>query len=262
MWKISKQIMITAKKQIISGLTAYSKAFQVIKANHMGKYFVLPVIINIVLVAVLLFSGSGLGAWLSGLIEKSTENMNGWIQAAMIAVKIILPIIFFILFIFIGGTLVNVLMSPIYTVLSEKTDTYLTGREFQSSAKQTVSDIGRALVIAVKNTIKQLTLTVLCLLLNFIPVIGSIVSVVLIFIINAYYFGYGFMDYTYERQRYSAKESNRLTYNLRYLAITNGTIYALPLYIVCGTFFAAFIGGVSTIAATISQLELQEENEN
>ena len=153
-------------------------------------------------------------------------------------------------------------MSPIYTVLSEKTDTYLTGREFQSSAKQTVSDIGRALVIAVKNTIKQLTLTVLCLLLNFIPVIGSIVSVVLIFIINAYYFGYGFMDYTYERQRYSAKESNRLTYNLRYLAITNGTIYALPLYIVCGTFFAAFIGGVSTIAATISQLELQEENEN
>ena len=253
--------MINAKRQIISGLTSYSKAFQVIKANQMGKYFVLPVILNIVLVAVLMFAGFGLGGWLSSTIETNTENMNGWIQAAMVAVKIVLPIVSFILFIFGGGTIVNVLMSPIYTVLSEKTDTYLTGKTFESSAKQTLSDIKRALIIAVKNTFKQLLLTVLCLLLNVIPVVGSIASVGLIFIINAYYFGYGFMDYTYERQRYSAKESNRLTYDLRYLAITNGAVYALPMYAFCGTFFAAFIGGVSTVAATISQLELQEENE-
>ncbi len=252
--------MISTKDQIITGLSSYSKAFKVISANKMGKYFVLPVILNIVLVAVLLFSGFGLGSWLSGIIEKSTENMSGWIQAAMLAVKIILPIVFFILFIFVGGTIVNVLMSPIYTILSEKTDTYLTGRVFETNAKQTFSDIGRALVIAFKNTIKQLLLTVLCLFLNFIPVIGSVVSVALIFIINAYYFGYGFMDYTYERQRYSAKESNRLTYNLRYLAITNGAVYALPLYMFCGTFFAAFLGGVSTVAATIAQLELERKN--
>ncbi|MBQ3689838.1 MAG: EI24 domain-containing protein [Bacteroidales bacterium] len=253
-------MMISAKDQIITGLSSYSQAFKVISANKMGKYFVLPVILNIVLVAVLMFAGFGLGGWLSSTIETNTENMNGWIQAAMVAVKIVLPIVSFILFIFGGGTIVNVLMSPIYTVLSEKTDTYLTGRTFETNTKQTFSDIGRALVIAFKNSIKQLLLTILCLFLNFIPVIGSVVSVALIFIINAYYFGYGFMDYTYERQRYSAKESNRLTYNLRYLAITNGAVYALPLYMFCGTFFAAFLGGVSTVAATIAQLELERKN--
>lgn len=253
-------MMISAKDQIITGLSSYSQAFKVISANKMGKYFVLPVILNIVLVAVLMFAGFGLGGWLSSTIETNTENMNGWIQAAMVAVKIVLPIVSFILFIFGGGTIVNVLMSPIYTVLSEKTDTYLTGRTFETNTKQTFSDIGRALVIAFKNAIKQLLLTILCLFLNFIPVIGSVVSVALIFIINAYYFGYGFMDYTYERQRYSAKESNRLTYNLRYLAITNGAVYALPLYMFCGTFFAAFLGGVSTVAATIAQLELERKN--
>lgn len=253
-------MMISAKDQIITGLSSYSQAFKVISANKMGKYFVLPVILNIVLVAVLMFAGFGLGGWLSSTIETNTENMNGWIQAAMVAVKIVLPIVSFILFIFGGGTIVNVLMSPIYTVLSEKTDTYLTGRTFETNAKQTFSDIKRALVIAFKNAIKQLLLTILCLFLNFIPVIGSVVSVALIFIINAYYFGYGFMDYTYERQRYSAKESNRLTYNLRYLAITNGAVYALPLYMFCGTFFAAFLGGVSTVAATIAQLELERKN--
>lgn len=254
------EIMVSAKTQVISGLKSYAKAFDVIRRNNMKKYFVLPVVFNIILVAVLLFSGGGIGAWLSGLIEDGAESSSGWISAAVMAVKIVLPVVFFILFIFIGGTIVNVLMSPVYTVLSEKTDTFITGRTFETSARQTVSDIGRALVIALKNTFKQLFFTLLCLLLNFIPIVGSVASVVLIFLINAYYFGYGFMDYTYERQRYGAKQSGELTFSLKYLAITNGAVYALPLYMFCGTFIAAFIGGVSTVAATISQLELAENN--
>jgi CysZ protein len=104
---------------------------------------------------------------------------------------------------------------------------------------------------------KQLLLTALCLLLNLIPVVGSVISICLIFIINAYYFGSGFMDYTFERWRYSVKESSKVTSQLKYLAIANGAVYSLPLYLFCGTFFAAFIGGVSAVAATISQIELK-----
>ena len=151
----------------------------------------------------------------------------------------------------------NVLMSPIYTMLSEKTETILTGKEFPFDAKQTVKDIWRALLIAIRNTAKQLLLTTLCLLLNIIPVIGSVASICLIFVINAYYFGSGFMDYTFERWRYSVKESSKGTSELKFLAIANGAVYSLPLYLFCGTFIAAFIGGVSAVAATISQLELK-----
>lgn len=253
--------MISAKEQITNGLNSYFKAFRVIKANKMGKYFTLPIVLNIVIMLVLIFSGGGIGEWLSNIIDRHTEASTGWVSAAMMAVKIVLPIVFFILFVFCGGTIVNVLMSPIYTILSEKTDSFLTGNVFESSAKQTISDIGRAVVIAIKNIVKQLFLTLLCLLLNFIPLIGNLLSVVFIFIINAYYFGYGFMDYTYERKRFSAKKSNEETFKLKYLAITNGAIYALPLYALCGTFFAAFLGGVSTIAATISQLELENSKD-
>jgi len=174
----------------------------------------------------------------------------------MISIKIILPIVFFALFIFIGGTIVNILMSPIYTFLSEKTETILTGKEFPFDLKQTFKDILRAIVIALRNTAKQLLLTAICLLLNFIPVVGSIASLILIFIINAYYFGSGFMDYTFERWRISAKESRQKTFQMKYLAIANGAVYSLPLYLFCGTFIAAFIGGVSTVAATMSQIDL------
>lgn len=249
--------MIRIKEQVVSGLTSYPKAIRLIWKNKLGRYLALPVVFNIIVVFALIFSGIGIGDWINGIIERHTENMNGWIQAAMVAIKIVLPIIFFIVFIFIGGTIVNVLMSPIYTMLSEKTETILTGKEFPFDAKQTVKDIWRALRIAIRNTAKQLLLTALCLLLNLIPVVGSIISICLIFIINAYYFGSGFMDYTFERWRYSVRESSKGTSELKYMAITNGAVYSLPLYLFCGAFIAAFIGGVSTVAATISQIEIK-----
>ena len=249
--------MIRIKEQVVSGLTSYPKAIRLIWKNKLGRYLALPVVFNIIVVFALIFSGIGIGDWINGIIERHTENMNGWIQAAMVAIKIVLPIIFFIVFIFIGGTIVNVLMSPIYTMLSEKTETILTGKEFPFDAKQTVKDVWRALLIAIRNTAKQLLLTALCLLLNLIPVVGSIISICLIFIINAYYFGSGFMDYTFERWRYSVRESSKGTSELKYMAITNGAVYSLPLYLFCGAFIAAFIGGVSTVAATISQIEIK-----
>ena len=242
-------------QQFKIGLASYPKAIRLIRQNKLTKYLLLPVLLNIIVVAALIFSGIGVGDWINGIIERSTENMNGWIQAAMVAIKVILPIVFFALFIFIGGTIVNILMSPIYTFLSEKTETILTGREFPFDMKQTLKDVWRAIRIAVRNTLKQLLLTALCLLLNFIPVVGSIAALILIFIINAYYFGCGFMDYTYERWRLSPKESRKETHKLKYITFTNGAVYSLPLYLFCGTFIAAFIGSVSAVAATISQLE-------
>ncbi len=252
-------MIIPRAKQLKTGFAAYPKAFRLIWTNHLVKYLLLPAILNIIVVVAFIFSGVGIGDWINGIIERSTESMNGWIHAGMVAIKIILPIVFFALFIFIGGTIVNILMSPIYTFLSEKTETILTGKEFPFDIKQTIHDIWRAIRIAVRNTAKQLILIALCLLLNFIPVIGSIASLILIFIINAYYFGCGFMDYTYERWRLSPKESRKETHKLKYIAFTNGAVYSLPLYLFCGAFIAAFIGGVSAVAATLSQLELSSK---
>lgn len=248
-------------RQFKSGLWAYPRAFRFIWANKLAKYLLLPVVFNILVVVALVFSGIGVGDWINGIIERSVENMNGWIKAAMVAIQIVLPIVFFALFVFLGGTIVNVLMSPIHTLLSEKTETVLTGKTFPSDVRQFFKDLGRAFLVALRNTAKQLFLTALCLLLNLVPVVGCVVSLVLIFIINAYYFGSGFMDYTYERWRLSAGESRKRTFGLKGVAFANGAIYSLPLYLVFGSFIAAFIGGVSTVAATISQIELEGQVE-
>jgi len=249
--------MATSINQITTGLGAFSDAFGIIRRNRMGKFFVVPVIVNIILAGLLIWGGWGLGEWIRSLWDSEHGGWLGWLGTA---VQWVMPIVMFILFIFIGGTIVNLLMSPIYTIISEKTDTSLTGRTYSSDAKQTVKDIWRAVVIALKSTIKQLVLTLLCLLLNIIPLIGQILSIVLIFIINSYYFGYSFMDYTNERYCRNVRESNNEVWRYKYLAITIGAIYALPMYLLCGTFLAAYMGGVCTVAATKAQIELENQD--
>jgi len=246
--------MATATNQITTGLRAFGNAFGIIRRNQMGKYFVVPVVINVILAALLIWAGWGLGDWISSLWD---SEHGGWLGFLGAAVQWIMPFVMFFVFIFIGGTIVNLLMSPIYTVISEKTDTYLTGREFSSGAKQTAKDIWRSIVIALKSTVKQLLLTLLCLLLNVIPLVGQVASLVMIFVVNAYYFGYSFMDYTNERYRRNVRESNNEVWHYKWLAITLGSIYALPMYVFCGTFFAAYVGGVCTVAATEAQIELE-----
>ena len=80
--------------------------------------------------------------------------------------------------------------------LEEIKDPLLVDLLMKMGYKEGLPVVWRAIRIALGNTIKQILLILLFLFLNFIPVVGSIISIVLIFIINAYYFGYSFMNYT------------------------------------------------------------------
>ncbi len=75
----------------------------------------------------------------------------------------------------------------------------------------------------------ELLLTIPIIILGFIPVIG-IVSSVLLFLVQAYYAGFGNMDYTLERHlKYN--ESITFVRKNRGLAIGNGIIFMLFLFI-------------------------------
>ncbi|MCQ2251166.1 MAG: EI24 domain-containing protein [Bacteroidales bacterium] len=249
--------MITAKEQITTGFQCYKESFGFIFRNGLGKYFVVPVIVNILLVILLVSSGWFTGDWVSSLWDSTDSAWLGFLQEM---VKWVITVLFFVLFFFIGGTIVVLCMSPIYTIISEKTDCILSGRTFETSAAQTAKDIWRTVVLSLKNTVKQLMLTLLCLLLNFIPIVGNVLSLVLIFLVNSYYFGYSFMDYTNERYRRNVSISNNVVSHYKYLAIVIGAVYALPMYFFVGTFIAAFLGGVSTVAATMAQMRLENSD--
>ena len=198
--------MVSVGKQIKLGLSGYRHAFGIISAQKMWKFFIIPLIINILCLWLIWHYSGSLSDWLNEKITQSWQ-LEGWIGSFVNeTIASITKIICFFAFVIYGGDLVILCMSPIYSIMSEKTDTYLTGREFGFSAKQTVKDIWRSVKISLKNIIKKSFWLIVCFIAGFIPVIGFIMPVVA-FLINSYYWGYPLMDYNNERYRRNTKES-------------------------------------------------------
>ena len=78
---------------------------------------------------------------------------------------------------------------------------------------------------------------------------------ILILTIQAYYAGFGNMDYTLERY-YNTKESVHFIHQHRGFAVGNGIIFLLLLAIpVLGIFLAPFFGAVGATIGTLRRLD-------
>ena len=87
----------------------------------------------------------------------------------------------------------------------------------------------RGIRISSRNLVRELLLSIPILLLGLIPIIGFF-SVILLFLMQAYFAGFGNMDYTLERH-FSYQKSIFFVNNNRGLAIGNGIVFMLFLLI-------------------------------
>ncbi|HFB99615.1 MAG TPA: hypothetical protein ENJ53_02310 [Phaeodactylibacter sp.] len=77
---------------------------------------------------------------------------------------------------------------------------------------------------------------------------------ILIFLIQAYYAGFGNLDYTLEGH-YSVRESNRFVKEHRWLAIGNGTMFLLLLGTGVGFLVAPPLAAVAGAIETVKRVE-------
>lgn len=246
-------------KGFFMGLQAYGQAFGILFSRRFWWFLLFPV-----LTLTLLFIGGNLlvsyaGDSLYGLIESHVRSwISGisWLQwinnATGIFIKIVLKILYFFLFIAFGGYIVLIVMSPVYSWLSERTEAYLTGKEYPFSFRQTAWEIFRGILIALRNMLVQLLLSAVFFLCSFIPVVGLLAPFA-IFFSSAYFYGFSFIDYAIERKRYNVKQSVRYV-NKNIGVVTGlGTVFALTLTIPWFSIVAcSFVSLLSVIAGTIA----------
>ena len=117
-------------------------------------------------------------------------------------------------------------MSPV----SEKIEAYFYGGEESRHRETGFKDqLWRGIKINVRNLFKEFLFTILILLSGFIPVINFFTPI-LLFIVQAYYAGFGNMDYTLERH-FNYKKSIHFVSQHRGTAIGNGSIFILLLLV-------------------------------
>lgn len=254
-------------KDLQIGISSYGKAVGFIFRHRLVWFFLFPILLNVLLFSVSYGLISEISESLIAYLKAAweTNNWNFWggeFLAATInfTIWLILRILFFLIYAFIGGYLILLLLSPILAFLSEKTEKIILQSNHPFTWLQLFKDIWRGIRIALRNFMLELAAIILLFFISFIPVIGAI-SAPLLFVISAYYYGFSFIDYTAERRQLNIKESIHYVRKNSGLAIANGAPFALALLIpFIGVSLSGFLAIISTVAAALSIVKKEEKH--
>ncbi|MBW2937177.1 EI24 domain-containing protein [Aureisphaera sp. CAU 1614] len=244
-------------KNFFIGIKAYGGAFSLIGKLGLWRYFFVPILISIVTA----FS-IGFLAW--GL----SDNIGQWIAKIWVwewgteTFKTISDIIAGIAIIAVGLILykhiIMALSAPFMGAVSEKIEEHLIGKEVKQERSQFLPLLWRGIRVNLRNLLMELLFTIPILLLGFIPIIGFI-STPLLFLVQAYYAGYGNMDYTLERH-FSYSKSNAFVRAHSGIATGIGSVFMLLLLIpILGIILVL---PLSVTAASTTTLEIIIPSEN
>jgi CysZ protein len=250
------------------GFSAYGQAINLIFTKGLWWFFVFPIALNI-----LFFIGGMMGigsltdfieGWLTGLVAfdgdsftgaSFLEPISGYLSGIVGGlVWIVLKFAFFFIFATVGGYIVIICLSPVFAILSEKTEEILTGNKYPFNGDQIMRDVVRGVLIAFRNMFIELGYMLIIFILSlFIPLLVGIIGTVILFFIASYFYGFAFIDYTSERRRLSLKQSVQFIRENKGMAIANGMVFSFFMLIpLCGSTLAGFAAIISVVAATIA----------
>ncbi|MFK7900549.1 MAG: EI24 domain-containing protein [Cyclobacteriaceae bacterium] len=243
------------------GTSAYLEVFHFLKIHQLKKLLIVPVIVNACILVILsYFFNNGLDfglQWIGDVIKENTSEgwgftivdylSDSWVFRAIVKIGRILFSFFVLSYLYRYISLV--LLSPLFSYISEKVQGAISGKELPFSMKQLVKDVIRGIRIAIRNLFLELFFTLALLTLTFTGVLTPFVPIAL-FLVSSYYYGFAMIDYRSESKRLDVKSSFLLIKSHRGLAIGNGLIFKILLYIpILGVLFAA---PLAVIAAALA----------
>lgn len=243
-------------KEIVIAIQAYRKAHVFIGKHRLWKWILIPGLVYMILFTIGLYffwisadtavshlsQFIGVDRWLH---RQHSSALSFIFLMGGIMVRLIMMFFYFSLFKY----LFLILGSPVFSYLSEKTESIIEGKEFVFRGSVFIHDIQRGIRLALRNCLWQTVYTVSILILSFIPLAGWITPVIS-GLVECYYYGFSMLDYSCERHKLSPSESINFIGQRRGLAIGNGLVFYLMHLI-------PFVGWVlapsyALVAATIS----------
>jgi len=237
-------------KNILTGIGAYFSAFELLNKLKLWKYFAIPVLISIAtatIVFVLAYCFSDnignqiTSLWTFNWGKEVISTISNFIGGALI-------IVFGVV---VYRHVVMAFSAPFMSPVSEEIEKYYLG-DVHTDSEFSIT-LARAIRINGRNLFKEILFIIPLFFLSLIPVIG-VVFTVLIFLIQAYYTGFGNMDYTLERH-YNYKDSIAFVKQHRGIAIGNGIVFMLLLMIpVIGIILVLPLSVVSATKETVKRV--------
>ncbi|TXE19016.1 EI24 domain-containing protein [Psychroserpens burtonensis] len=243
-------------KNILEGIQAYTGALALISKLKLWKYFFIPIIISVLTASIIALSAYGISDNIGHFIARIWpwdfgKEVFTWISTFIgVIVVVAIGLILY-------KHIIMALSAPFMSPVSEKIEAHLSGNLLhnhrQTSFKQ---QLWRGFRINFRNLAKELLITVPLLLLKLIPVV-NIFSTILLVMVQAYYAGFGNMDYTLERH-FKYRESVQFIRNHRGIAVGNGLVFIL--FLIIPIIGIVLVLPMSVTAASIKTVELLKKD--
>jgi len=243
-------------KEILKSIQAYFGSLSLISKLGLWKYFFVPIIISLITATAICFLAYGVSDNIGRYIAKIWVWDFGKEAFTSFSTFLSFIIIFAIGAVFYKH-IVMALSAPFMSPVSEKIEAHLTGIKKHDHRKTSFKEqLWRGVRINIRNLGRELLITIPLLFLKFIPVV-NIFSTIALFTTQAYYAGFGNMDYTLERH-FNYRDSIKFVNKNRGLAIGNGIIFMLFLLIpVLGVILVLPFSVTASTIKTVKALELK-----
>ncbi len=246
-------------KNVFKALGDYRNSFALINQVGLWKYFAVPMLISFLIFCAVVLAAWGLSDDLGNLISGLwiwDWGSEGFETISTILGGVVIVIVGFLLY----KHLVMALSAPFMSPVSEKIEKSLypqlsLDRNYRDTSN--LQQLVRGLRINLRNLLFEVMITIPLLLLSFVPLVG-IVTTPLLFLVQAYYAGFGNLDYTLERH-FNYPDSVQFVKSNRGYALGNGIVFvALALIPVVGIILVL---PVSVTAASKTTLEILNGNQ-
>lgn len=252
---------------LVESINAFFKSIS-FTFKHFKFFFVFPIILFLILFYVIYVLGNSVYHYVINELYSyfGTQHSDWFYSVLSFLLKgilfVLFKILFFLVFYFFSGYLILIILSPILSYLSERTEKILNSKEYSFKLDIWIRQIVRSLLMSLRNMGLQLLLILMVFILSFFPIIGWLISplsVILILVINSYFLGFSFMDYSFERKGLSISQSISVVRKNKGLAIGLGFIFYLSYLVpIIGNFIAPFMAIFIVVAATFSVEKILE----
>lgn len=166
-----------------------------------------------------------------------------------------------IIFWFVSSTftkyLVLIFLSPLFSLLSESVEEKVNGNKFPFLWTQLLKDIGRGIVMSLRNMFFEYFFIVICFIITlFFPPLVFI-TVPFLVIVSWYFIGFTMFDYNFERHKMTVSHS--ITYARENKGYMCGIGMIYSLFMILPLFIGLMFGPILAVTgATLSFLELKK----
>lgn len=250
-----------------AGLRGISRALGFAFSNGLWWLFLVPLVLWLAFATGFVWLGQAvvhaaqekLGEYITFDITPSAESgLQGiWNDAksmlnttSSLLLGLVLRLAFFFLFSLIGKYIVLVVLSPVMAYASEVAEEKLTGRSYPFRLGHFLRDVGRGILMALRNGLLELAINILVWSITFFLPPLALLSAPFLWLVSCWFYGFSMFDYVFERQRLGIRASSFAAREERGMVLANGICFNLLMKIpLVGITFAPLLASIGAVLA-------------